>query len=166
MPNSFITTKINGEILNPFITTLSSFNLMDATLLTSATILLFLAITLTMWFLCVSILVNVIRNTPTRGPCITAIIVSIIMFLIVDAVIVMQVAGGESMVDVLKNLYLSGSAVVWVLVLIFALVAMNIKAGFEKLGDSDDNQDPEISEALARERRIQQILGEDVDPRI
>ena len=87
------------------------------------------------------------------------------MFLIVDVIIVLQVYGGKTIAEVLQNYYLVASAGVWVLNLLFAIIAITIKAGLEKLED-DENADPELSEALARERRIQQILGEDVDPRI
>ena len=165
MPNDFITTKINSNILEPFNSALTGLNIMDAKLISSILVLSFLAITLVFWFLSLSILINVMRNTPTGGASITAIIFSIVMFLIVDVIIVLQVYGGKTIAEVLQNYYLVASAIVWVLCLLFAIIAITIKAGLEKLED-DENADPELSEALARERRIQQILGEDVDPRI
>ena len=165
MPNDFITTKINSNILEPFNSALTGLNIMDAKLISSILVLSFLAITLVFWFLSLSILINVMRNTPTGGASITAIIFSIVMFLIVDVIIVLQVYGGKTIAEVLQNYYLVASAGVWVLNLLFAIIAITIKAGLEKLED-DENADPELSEALAREKRIQQILGEDVDPRI
>ena len=165
MPNDFIITKINSNILEPFNSALTGLNIMDAKLISSILVLSFLAITLVFWFLSLSILINVMRNTPTGGASITAIIFSIVMFLIVDVIIVLQVYGGKTIAEVLQNYYLVASAGVWVLNLLFAIIAITIKAGLEKLED-DENADPELSEALAREKRIQQILGEDVDPRI
>ena len=166
MPNDFFTTTLNNNLLNPVHTAFDSFGIMDSTLLYSILNIVYLAITLVFWFLSVSNLVNVIRNTPTRGPSITTIIFSVVLFLIMDVVVVLLVYGGLAISEVVQNYYLVFLVAIWLLTLIVAVVAINIKAGVDKLENADGGQSDEENSALARERRVQQILNDEVDPRV
>lgn len=167
MPNDFFTTTINNNLINPTHTAFDALHIMDSTLLYSIICLLYMAITLFFWFLSVSMLVSVLRNTPTRGTSITAIVFSIVFFVCVDVVVMLLVFNGSTITEVLQNYYLIGSAVLWLLTLIAAIIALNIRAGVDKLDNTTEEEQPNgLSPALAREKRIQELLNEDIDPRV
>ena len=166
MPNNFFTTSINTNLLTPFHSAFNTLHIMDSLLLWQILCIAALGITLFFWFLSVSILVNVLRNTPTKGPGVSSIVFGTILFLVSDAVVLILASNGISVTELLQNYYLMFIVALWFFVVIFAIIALTIKAGFDELSDSLPSAENEISPALAREKRIQELLNEGVDPRI
>lgn len=166
MPNNFFTTTINTNLLTPFHTAFDTFHIMDSLLLWQILCIAAIGITLFFWFLSVSILVNILRNTPTKNQGITSIVFGLVLFLASDAVVLILVRNGVGLNEILQNYYLIFTIALWFIVVIFAIISLTIKAGFDNLGDNPPPAENEISPALAREKRIQELLNEGIDPRI
>ena len=166
MPNDFFTNTILSNILNPIHTAIDSLGLLNSGLVLNILYEVSLVITAIFWFLSVSLLVSVLRNTSTRGAGISSIVLSVLLFIIFDAVIVLLVYNGSSITEVLQNYYLLGTTVLWLVVMIFAIVALSIHPEVDLDDETPSEENQNLSTAQQKEARIRQILDDEIDPRV
>jgi len=164
--NTLITTTINTNFVNPMHTAIDSLGIMHSA--TSLTIVyVFIAVmTLAFWILSVSNLANILRETSTRGASIATTILSIVMFGILGFVVVLLVRNGETIANVFANFYLVGQLIIYMLVLLTAILAMTIHNDDEPAEQTPPDTAPEGMTAKQREDRINEILNNEIDPRV
>lgn len=166
MPNDFFTNTILSNILNPIHTAIDSLGLINSGLVLNILYVVSLVITAIFWFLSVSLLVSVLRNTSTRGAGISSIVLSVLLFIIFDAVIVLLVYNGSSITEVLQNYYLLGTTVLWLVMMIFAIVALSLHPEIDLDDETPSEENQNLSTAQQKEARIKQILDDEIDPRV
>lgn len=164
--NTFITTTINSNLINPIHTAIDSLNILDSVMALNLVYIAMTVLTLIFWILSVSNLANVLRGSNTKGTSIATIIFSIIMFAIFGLTVALLFRNGEPIVNIFSNYYLIGQLIVYLLTLLIAILAMTLSPldEIKEENEAPDEQAPLT--AQQREDRIQQILDNDIDPRV
>lgn len=165
MSNNFFTNIIMTNVLTPIFEVVDHWDFVDTSIMHSILYIVCLVITLVFWFLCVNCLVNVLRNTSTKASSIWTIVLSIIMFIIFDAVVVMLVYNGATVAEVFQNYYLIGTTVGWLILMVVAIISASIKIKDDFGSDFTINTDSGMT-AQEKEERVQQLLDKDIDPRV
>lgn len=165
--NTFITTTINTNLLNPIHTAIDSLGFLDSVMALNIVCIVMTVLTMIFWILSVSNLTNVLRGASARGTGLTTIIFSIVMFAVLGATIVLLVRNGEAIANVLANYYLIGQLVVYLLTLLVAIFAMSISP-LDEIENSSESEttEPAPMTAQQREDRVKQILNNEIDPRV
>ena len=124
--NTFITTTINSNLINPIHTAIDSLNILDSVMALNLVYIAMTVLTLIFWILSVSNLANVLRGSNTKGTSIATIIFSIIMFAIFGLTVALLFRNGEPIANILSNYYLIGQLIVYLLTLLIAILAMTL----------------------------------------
>ncbi len=88
------------------------------------------------------------------------------MFAIFGLTVALLFRNGEPIVNIFSNYYLIGQLIVYLLTLLIAILAMTLSPldEIKEENEAPDEQAPLT--AQQREDRIQQILDNDIDPRV
>lgn len=164
--NTLITTTINTNFVNPIHTAIDSLGIMHSATSLTIVYIFITVMTLVFWILSVSNLANILRETSTRSTSIITIILSIVMFGILGFVVVLLVRNGETIANVFANFYLVGQLLIYMFALLTAILAMTISNNDEPTEQTTSDVTPEGMTAKQREDRINEILNNEIDPRV
>lgn len=167
VPNELITTKINTNLLTPVHTAIDSLGVLNSVVALNIVYAFMTIMSLGFWILSVSNLANVLRNSSTRGTSLATIILSIIMFAIFALSFVLLVRNGETIQNILTNYYFVGQLLIYLFTLLIGIFAMSISPVDEAPEDpAEQTPQEESMTAKQKEDRINQILNDEVDPRV
>ena len=167
LPNNFITTTINTNLITPIYTAINGLGLLDSLMLANIIYIFITIVGVLFWFFCVVNFANILRNASTKGTSVGVVIFSIIMLVVLAATIALTIRSGASIQTILSNYYLIGQIILYFLALIIGILSLTITQTENITAVAESESEPQQLSPQQREDRIKQILGDDeIDPRV